>query len=70
MAEAADYVPNLLMIRLSVPFICTSTVNSDNSLSSIIFMVLLTLFFVYLKINFSATKMNSEKTPAGGGSRD
>ena len=55
-AEAADYVPNLLMIRVPVPFVCTSTGNSDNIVSSMNVMVL----FNYLKINLSAIKTNFE----------
>ena len=65
MSEAADDVPNVLMLIAMVLLICTTTFNSDNGVSSVIFMVL----FNYLKFNFSATKMNFEKQPAGGGAR-
>ena len=63
MSEAADDAPNVLTISVLVLLVCTSDGNSDNDVVSMIFMVL----FNHLKI--SATKMNSENFPAGGGAR-
>ena len=45
MAEAADDVTNLLILRVLGLLICTDTGNSDNGVSSMIVMVL----FNYLK---------------------
>ena len=64
MSEAADDVPNVLMLYVLVPLMCTVTGNYDNSASSMIVMVL----FDYLK-KISVTKMNYENPPAGGGAR-
>ena len=64
-AESANDVPNVLMIRVLVLLIFTATGNSVNGVSSIIVMVM----FNYLKINFSATKNNFEKLLARGGAR-
>ena len=65
MDEVADDVPNVLTVRVLVLLICTSTVNYDNGVSSMIVMFL----FNSLKIDLSATKMNTGKLPAGGGAR-
>ena len=65
MGEAADDFTYVLTLRVLVLIIYTATGNYDNGLSSMIVMVV----FNYLKSNFSATKMNYKKTPAGGETR-
>ena len=52
MDESADDVTNVLMLHVLVLLICTATGNSDNSVSSIIVMVLFNYFkniFLHLK---------------------